>query len=477
MVDNNPDPLPKIIAKEQEINLTYSESRDLHRRLIETVRSAIFLAEVHNKLTYVNQAFVAMLGYNTKDGIIGTNFLNILFSDPQEKENFTQEMYKTGFVRDFQAHHRHKEGHMMVISITTDYIYNERGEVIGAEGLIQDITEKKRLEEELLTEKRKLEQILAFDEQISTIREYNQLIDFIVEKTAILLEARRCSLMLLDKVGKGLFIQGATGLDQQVVKECHIRLGEMVAGHVAESRKPMLVKNVEYDDRFRRANKPYYFSRSFMSVPLLMEKKLLGVINVSDPVKNKNFSEVDLRILNATSREVAVALENMELYKQLSHLTITDPLTQIYNFRQFTQSLNFEIKRRQRVAGFLSLILMDIDGFKSYNDTFGHLEGDALLKEIAHILKIQLRETDIVCRYAGDEFVVILPDVTIEGAKIAAEKIRHAIETASFKAPVTVSVGVAAYAAGLNPQEFILKADRALYDAKREGKNRVNAHP
>ena len=477
MPDKEYKPAPKIIAKEQEINLLYSESGNLHRRLIETVGSGIFLGDAQGKLTYVNHAFVEMLGYNTKDDLNGVNFFDTLLSDPMEKETFVKKMHETGSARDFQFQHRHKEGHRMAISVTGNCIYNDRGEIIGFEGVLQDITAQKRLEEELLTEKRKLEQILAFDEQINTIREYNQLIDFIVEKTAVLLEAQKCSLMLLDKEGKGLFIQGAKGLNEQVIKESHIRLGEMVAGYVAQSRVPMLVKNIEYDERFKRASRPYYFTRSFMSVPLTLENKLIGVINVSDHVKAKSFNEVDLRVLGATAREVAIALENMELYKQLNHLTITDPLTLIYNYRQFSQSLNFEIKRRQRVAGHLCLIVLDIDGFKLYNDTLGHLEGDALLKEIGGIFKSQLRETDIVCRYGGDEFAVILPDITIDGAKIAAEKIRQAIEKTRFKMPATISLGVAAYTRGLTQHEFILKADRALYEAKREGKNRVCAQP
>ncbi len=477
MPDKEYKPAPKIVAKEEEINLTHSESGNLHRRLIETVGSGIFLGDAQGKLTYVNHAFVEMLGRNTKDEFIGVNFFDALFSDPMEKETFVKKMHGTGSARDFQFQHRHKEGHRMAISVTGNCIYNDQGEIIGFEGVLQDITAQKRLEEELLAEKRKLEQILAFDEQINTIREYNQLIDFIVEKTAVVLEAQKCSLMLLDKEGKELFIQGAKGLSEQVIKESHMRLGEMVAGYVAQSRTPMLVKNIEYDERFKRASRPYYFTRSFMSVPLTLENKLIGVINVSDHVKAKSFNEVDLRILGATAREVAIALENMELYKQLNHLTITDPLTLIYNYRQFTRSLNFEIKRRQRVPGNLCLILLDIDGFKAYNDTLGHLEGDALLKEIGEIFKSQLRETDIVCRYGGDEFAVILPDITIDGARVAAEKVRQAVEKTQFKMPATISLGVAAYAQGLTQHEFILKADRALYEAKREGKNRVCAQP
>ncbi|MBI5415944.1 MAG: diguanylate cyclase [Candidatus Omnitrophica bacterium] len=477
MPDKEHDPAPRIVAREQELNPAYGESRDLHRRLIETVRSGIFLTEVHGKLTYVNHAFVEMLGYNTKDQVVATNFFEDLFFDPEGKKAFFKRMQETGFVRDFETRHRRRDGTDIVVSLTCNYIYNDRGAVIGAEGVIQDITDKKRLEEELVTEKRKLEQILAFDEQIGAVRDYDKLVDFIIDKTALLLEVKRCSLMLLDKDGQGLFIQGARGLDEKTVKDCHMQMGQMVAGYVAESRTPMLVKNIEYDERFKRSSKIYYFSRSFISVPVILEHKLIGVINVTDHAKSRNFNEIDLRILGAVAREVAVALENAELYKQLNYLTITDPLTLIYNYRQFSQSLNYEIKRRGRVAGHLCLIILDIDGFKAYNDTFGHLEGDDLLKGIGKIFKSQLRETDIVCRYAGDEFAIILPDISLEGAGVAAEKIRQAVEGAVFKSPVTVSVGVAAHTKGLSQYDFIMKADRALYQAKREGKNRVSAQP
>src|SRR3989338_5763363 len=282
MPDKEYKPAPRVVhpkgnlslASEREINLAYFESGNLHRRLIETVRSGIFLGDAQGKLTYVNHAFAEMLGYGTKDELIGVNFFDTLFCEPREKEDFVRKLHETGAARDFQFQHRHKEGPRMVISVTGNCIYNDRGgEIIGFEGVLQDITAQKRLEEELLTEKRRLEQILAFDEQISTIREYNQLVDFIVDKTAVLLEARKCSLMLLDKEGEGLFVQGAKGLSEQVIKDCHMRLGEMVAGYVAQSRVPMLVKNIEYDESFKRASRPYYFILSFLSVPLVLENK------------------------------------------------------------------------------------------------------------------------------------------------------------------------------------------------------------
>jgi diguanylate cyclase (GGDEF)-like protein len=118
--------------------------------------------------------------------------------------------------------------------------------------------------------------------------------------------------------------------------------------------------------------------------------------------------------------------------------------------------------------------MIDIDDFKSYNDTFGHQEGDALLRNLGQIFKEQLREVDIVCRYAGDEFAVILPDTKIEGARNAAEKIRKAVADFSFKKEVTLSLGVAKYIDKYSQYDLILSADKALYNAKNAGKNRIH---
>lgn len=469
--------MARIIASEKEINLMNPESQHMHRRLIETVQSGIFLAEAKGKLIYVNHAFAAMLGCNIKDEVVGLNFVEVLFTDEEEKKVFLNAMRATGSAREFEARHKKADGSEVILSVTSNHIYNDQGEVIGTEGVIGDVTRKRMLEEALVTEKRKLEQILGFDEDIGLIRDYDPLVEFIMERTSAILEARRCSLMLLDESGRELLIRAAVGMEERIIKECRMKLGESVAGFVAQSRTPILVKNIEYDERFKRASKLYYLSRSFISVPLILEDKLIGVINVTDKHKGKNFDEIDLRILGALAREVAVAVENVKFYKQLSFLTITDPLTLIYNYRQFVQSLNYEIKRCQRSQGNLCMIMMDIDDFKLYNDTFGHPEGDALLKDIGRILKSQLRETDIVCRYGGDEFALILPDIAADGARTAAEKIRRVVENTSFQMKVTLSLGIAAYTPGLVQSELILKADRALYQAKHEGKNRIAVQP
>jgi two-component system, cell cycle response regulator len=166
-------------------------------------------------------------------------------------------------------------------------------------------------------------------------------------------------------------------------------------------------------------------------------------------------------------------------HEEIYRLTTVDGLTQIYNKRYFLETLEREISRAQRYHRDLSLIMFDIDHFKKVNDTFGHLAGDAVLKQLASVLKSRIRREDIMARYGGEEFAVILPEIGSVNAQTFAEKVRRIVEKTSFKfedhqIPVTVSIGVAAVGAGIqSPLEFIKLADDKLYQAKVEGRNRV----
>lgn len=472
------------IAKEKDINLTHPESQHMFRRLVERGRSGIFMADVKGCLFYVNHAFVVMLGYDNKDDILGANLADVVFRDREKRAEFLRRINETGSIYDYEFPIVRKDGVDAVLSITSNFIAGDTGRIIGIDGIVHEVTDKNQLEQELLIEKQKLEQILGFDEAINSIREFDELAGFVVERSMKILEAQKCSLMMADDQQKFLTIAAARGLSEDVVKAAKIELGEPVAGIVVGEGRPLLVKNIEYDRRFYRANRPSYLGRSFMVVPIKLGNKCVGVINVADKIVKKNlhkgsrlnyeesFNEMDLRVFCVIAREVSIAFENVKLYNELNSLAVTDPLTHIFNYRQFSKSLDYEIKRARRSGAPLCLIMIDLDDFKSYNDTFGHLQGDDLLINLGRIFKEQLREVDIVCRYAGDEFAIILPGTDIPGAQYAAKKIQETVGQFAFKEKVTLSFGIAKYVQGWSQYEFILNADKTLYRAKQEGKNR-----
>jgi diguanylate cyclase (GGDEF)-like protein len=166
-------------------------------------------------------------------------------------------------------------------------------------------------------------------------------------------------------------------------------------------------------------------------------------------------------------------------HEEIYRLTTVDGLTQIFNKRYFLETLEREISRAHRYHRDLSLILFDIDHFKTVNDTYGHLAGDSVLKQMAAVLKQKIRREDIIARYGGEEFAIILPEISGPNGVLFAEKIRKLVEKTAFKfedtkIPVTVSVGVATMDESVQDvTAFLHLADRKLYQAKAEGRNRV----
>ena len=186
-------------------------------------------------------------------------------------------------------------------------------------------------------------------------------------------------------------------------------------------------------------------------------------------------------VLGAVASELVVAVENSRLYKLTSKLAITDELTSLANYRHLQQRLDEEIARANRYSKHLSLLMLDADDFKAFNDSEGHVAGDDALAELGEVLRSVVREVDLVARYGGEEFSVVLPETDVAGAFIVAEKIREAVETHRFKnseggrnCQITVSAGLATFPTHSKDKDSLLReADDALYHAKNGGKNRV----
>jgi anti-anti-sigma factor len=338
----------------------------------------------------------------------------------------------------------------------------------------------KKLEETryaIVQEKDKLESILKASEEMNSILNLKKLTDCIVRRVAEILQANRVSLMLINKSGD-LVVKAALGLREEIVKSIKVKVGAGFCGRVAKEGTPLLVENVEKD--FQRRSSSPYKTRSFLIAPLKVKGKVIGVINVADK-KNGTFNEDDLKFLSIVSQHGAIAIENVRLYEKTRKFAITDDLTKLFNRRYGLIRLEEEFNRAERYGRPLSLIMMDIDCFKNYNDTQGHIKGDIVLRRIAHLMKENTRRVDIITRYGGEEFLIILPETGLEGAKVIAEKIRKMVEEYPFEeehrqpgGQLTISGGVATYQKNIkNMEEMIDRADLALYRAKQIGKNKI----
>jgi two-component system cell cycle response regulator len=182
--------------------------------------------------------------------------------------------------------------------------------------------------------------------------------------------------------------------------------------------------------------------------------------------------------LKRVLRERALTQERTLMLERLKELAITDDLTKLYNSRHFYNQLENEINRYKRYQRPLSLLLIDVDHFKEYNDTYGHLEGDKVLFNIAKLIKSCLRTMDTAYRYGGEEFTVILPETTCNAAMMVSERINKVVKDDLFieddKKDLSVSIGVTEYLPGELVTEFVRRADKAMYIAKEGGRNRTS---
>lgn len=260
--------------------------------------------------------------------------------------------------------------------------------------------------------------------------------------------------------------------------------GDIFDRFVVKTLQPLLIEDTKSDFRFdieKDRHDDRRPIRSLISAPLLIGKKALGILRVDSPLA-EHFVQEDLRLLRAIADLASVAIENAQLYEHIEDLAIRDSLTGLYLRRHMLDRLEEELKRELRSHGELSFLMIDLDRFKRYNDEFGHVAGDIVLKTVARILRDFFNQPgDLVCRYGGEEFCVILPDRAKEKAVELAEEVRVKIENERIvlrrqETAVTVSVGVSSFPKDAQmKEELIYKADHALYRAKEEGRNRICA--
>jgi len=213
-------------------------------------------------------------------------------------------------------------------------------------------------------------------------------------------------------------------------------------------------------------------------LPLRLQDGQTGYLAVHRAEGQTRFTGRDARTLALLAAWAAVSLDNLRLGENLEKLAVTDDLTQVFNYRYLKSALRREVKRATRFRQPLSILMVDVDNLKNYNDRNGHLRGSFLLREIAQLFAEQVRSWDLVAKYGGDEFTVILPQTDRAGAAAVGERLRAAVVEHAFplaeRGAITVSMGVANYPEdGDSVTGLIEAADRALYIAKRNGRNRV----
>jgi len=218
--------------------------------------------------------------------------------------------------------------------------------------------------------------------------------------------------------------------------------------------------------------------RVIVSAPLAAKRSMFGLLIAIHQDDGAVYSPEDERMITILADHAAIAVENALLYQKLEMEAVTDGLTGVFNYRFLISSLETEIKRARRFRQSFSFVMLDVDNLKAYNDRLGHLRGSQALKEIAGVLRENCREIDLVSKYGGDEFGILLPQTSLAGARTVTERVVQGVAQHRFdgrhRGLLTCSAGISTFPRdGDTVRDMISAADRALYRAKREGKNMV----
>ncbi|MFZ3208950.1 MAG: sensor domain-containing diguanylate cyclase [Geobacteraceae bacterium] len=340
-------------------------------------------------------------------------------------------------------------------------------------------------EEELSKESSLSRELLEVISSLAIIEEQQELFNAILEMAAKLANASCGSLMLMDENRVTLLIEAAIGMNIHLAKSLTTKLGNGIAGKVAVNGQPMLVNDIEKDERITGVNRPRFKTKSFISVPLKFKEQIIGVLNLSDKKDHGIFTESDLDTLTPLVSRFAALIQRSRALATtgtLERLSVTDPLTELFNRRFLDKRIEEELSRSLRHSLHLTVMIVDLDNFKTYNDLCGHIAGDKALKRIARILMREVREMDVVTRYGGEEFCILLPITSKKESVLVAERIRRGVENEKFSGEenlplgrLTASIGIASFPEDGNSTDMLINtADMALYQAKARGRNCIS---
>jgi diguanylate cyclase (GGDEF)-like protein len=332
--------------------------------------------------------------------------------------------------------------------------------------------------------KRQVQELSVFHDvakALTSSLNLDSVLQTIMQKMAEYFRPDTWSLLMVDETTDELYFAIAVGPAADSLKTLRLKMGEGIAGWVAKHGESLIVPDVYKEPRFAKRidEMTKWQTKSVICVPLRAKHRSLGVIQlINCPMET--FGDNEMFFLNALCDYAAIAIDNARAVERIQELTITDDCTGLYNARHLYKTLEAEVYRSARFGHEFSVIFIDLDHFKSVNDTHGHLVGSKLLAEVGYVIKTHLRLIDYAFRYGGDEFVILLPQTSKEAALIVARRLLEVMRLSEFMATeglklnVRCSMGLATYPEDAkSAHEIIRQADEMMYSVKNTTRDNI----
>jgi diguanylate cyclase (GGDEF)-like protein/PAS domain S-box-containing protein len=453
------------------------------KALSDSANYGITILNEEGKFIYCNEYYAHMHGVEPQD-ILGRRFpLFQRITVAEEWDTWLQTLLNWEESNVHEVLHKHRDGHQFPVLMHIAPIRNHNETPIFTALTAVDITDQKQQQESLRRYANRLEALHQIDQAILESRSPEQIAEAAVENLQKMIQIDHAGVVWMYDEAESielLAIHHDPSLQSQ-------NLREEIESRYHELTLPSKINQPEFKNLITASKLTPLEKllkqtgiRYTIPVPLVANNEIIGLFYLGKKFTKKSRRE-NLEVVQEVAHILAIALQQSKLYRKIQQLAITDELTGIYNRRQLLKLGRQEFKRARRYDHPLSIIMFDPDNFKSINDSYGHLTGDQVLIEITRRCANEIREIDILGRYGGDEFIIILPETRLEDAKIVAERIlktmrSEMIQTDKGSIMLSISLGVTEISQNGDDQELkdiINRADVALYAAKRGGRNQL----